>query len=154
MENILVAKAAIQISKPVFDVFEAVVNPREMANYFIRRSSGRMEEGATLQWGFPELDGEFPVRVGTVDQDKKVVFYWDVKDKEHEVTITFTPYKDATVVKITETGEPVTDEGIAWLTGNTEGWASFLLCLKTWLEYGIQIRKGAYEWRFDKEAKV
>lgn len=28
--------------------------------------------------------------------------------------------------------------------GNTEGWANFLACLKAWMEYGINFRKGAF----------
>ena len=41
----LAVKAAIQISKPVNEVFEAIVDPAQMTNYFISKSSGRMEEG-------------------------------------------------------------------------------------------------------------
>ena len=29
--------------------------------------------------------------------------------------------------------------------GNTEGWANFLACMKAYLEYGIQLRKGAFD---------
>jgi hypothetical protein len=32
-----------------------------------------------------------------------------------------------------------------WLMGNTEGWANFLACLKAYLEYGINLRKGAFD---------
>jgi len=154
MDTLLTARAALQINRPLPDVFEAVVNPQEMTNYFIAKSSGRMVQGATLQWGFPEFDAEFPVRIGSVEQDKKVVFYWDHAGKEHEVTILFFAYKDATVVKITETGEPITDDGINWAVGNTEGWAGFLLSMKAWLEYGIHLRNGAYTWRFDNDAAL
>lgn len=29
--------------------------------------------------------------------------------------------------------------------GNTDGWANFLACLKAYLEYGINLRKGAFD---------
>lgn len=42
------ANAAIQISKPANEVFEAIVDPAQMMNYFISKSTGRMEPGAEL----------------------------------------------------------------------------------------------------------
>ncbi len=35
---------------------------------------------------------------------------------------------------------------VNWLRRNTEGWANFLDCLKAWLEYGINLRKGAFDY--------
>jgi uncharacterized protein YndB with AHSA1/START domain len=43
MQPILEIKAAIQIQKPVNEVFEAIVDPAKMAHYFIASGSGRME---------------------------------------------------------------------------------------------------------------
>ena len=43
------------------------------------------------------------------------------------------------------------EAGIKWLKGNTEGWANFLACLKAWLEYGIHLRKGAFDFMFDNK---
>ncbi len=50
-------KAALMMGKPVHEVFEAIVDPSKMSNYFISKSTGRMEEGKTLTWQFPEMDG-------------------------------------------------------------------------------------------------
>ncbi len=38
-------KTSIQVSKPADEVFEAIVNPQKMSNYFISQGSGIMEEG-------------------------------------------------------------------------------------------------------------
>jgi len=35
--------------------------------------------------------------------------------------------------------------GIQWFGGNTEGWANFLACLKAYLEFGINLRKGGFD---------
>ncbi len=35
-------KVAIQILKPANTVFEAIINPEKMTNYFISKSSGKM----------------------------------------------------------------------------------------------------------------
>ncbi len=49
-------KVGIQILKPASEVFEAIVAPEKMANYFIEKGSGRMEAGKTLTWKFPEFE--------------------------------------------------------------------------------------------------
>lgn len=139
-------KTAIQIQKPVADVFEAIVDPAKMSNYFISKGSGRMEEGKTLSWHFPEFDMEFPVRVGQIEKDNYVSYYWDSEDgKELLVEMVLTPKGNDTLVTITEKGMNNDEAGIKWLKGNTEGWANFLASLKAYLEYGINLRKGAFE---------
>ncbi len=140
-------KAALQILKPVHEVFEAIVDPAKMSNYFISKSSGRMEEGKTLSWRFPEFDMEFPVRVGKIEKDNYVSYYWHSDDgKELLVEMTLTPKdNNTTLVTVTEKSMNNDEAGIKWLKGNTEGWANFLACLKAWLEYGINLRKGAFD---------
>jgi len=137
---------AIQIQKPVNLVFEAIVDPVKMSNYFISKSSGKMEEGKQLKWQFPEFDLEFPVRVGKIEINKYISFYWEIDGIELLVEMTLTD-KDhsSTVVTITEKSRKNDEAGIKWLTGNTAGWANFLACLKAFLEYGINLRKGAFD---------
>ncbi len=150
---LLEVKAALQIAKPAREVFEAIVDPAQMSNYFIARGSGRMEEGKTVVWKFPEFDGEFPVRVGKVEKDKSVAFEWEgPEDRPLTVRITLAPAgAGATVVRVTEEGMENDAAGLAWLVGNTEGWSNFLACMKAWLEYGIHLREGAFD--FMKQAK-
>ncbi|MBL7869730.1 MAG: SRPBCC domain-containing protein [Flavobacterium lindanitolerans] len=143
----LTIKVAIQILKPVSEVFEAIVDPEKMANYFIGKGSGRMEEGKEIEWKFPEFDMQFPITVGKIEKDKYVSYYWDVNEKKNLVEITLAPFGKDTVVTVTEKGMENNEEGISWLMGNTEGWANFLACLKAYLEYGINLRKGAFEFR-------
>ncbi len=139
-------KTNIQIQKPAAEVFEAIVDPAKMSNYFISKGSGRMEEGKTLQWRFPEFDMEFPIRVGKIEKDKYVSYYWDSEDgKELLVEMVLTPKGNDTLVTITEKAMNNDEAGIKWLKGNTEGWANFLASLKAYLEYGVNLRKGAFE---------
>lgn len=147
--SILEIKAALQILKPSPEVYESIVDPARMSNYFISKSSGRMEEGKMLMWEFPEFPGEFPVRIGKMVKDKYISFYWDHEGKELWVEITLTPENNnSTVVTVTEKGMENNEQGIEWLKGNTEGWANFLACLKAYVEYGINLRKGAFDFRF------
>jgi uncharacterized protein YndB with AHSA1/START domain len=143
-------KTAIQILKPLDEVFEAIVDPVKMSNYFISKSSGKMEEGKTIKWQFPEFKGESPIRVGKIERNKYISFYWD-KDFELFVEITLTSREsNYTVVTVTEKSRNNDEAGIKWLKGNTEGWANFLACLKAYLEYGINLRKGAFDFMSDK----
>ncbi len=143
----LEVKAALQIRKPVQEVFEAIVDPEKMKQYFISRSTGRMEEGKNLIWRFPEFDMDCPVRVGKIVLDKYISFYWEGSaGKELLVEIALTPREnDSTLINIAEKAMGNNEAGIAWLRGNTEGWANFLACMKAWLEYGIHLREGAFD---------
>ncbi len=145
-------KAALQIQKSAHEVFEAIVDPEKMSNYFISDSTGRMEEGKTLMWHFPEFTVDVPVRVGKIEKDKFISYHWDGEgEKDLLVEITLTEMDNSTVVKITEKGMDDDEAGMRWLQGNTEGWANFLACLKAYLEYGINLRKGAFDFRSDKK---
>ena len=150
-DQILEIKTALQILKPAHEVFEAIVDPLKMSNYFISKGSGRMEEGREVTWKFPEFDFEFPVRVGKIETERYISYCWDNDNTELLVEMTLTPRgSEATLVTITEKGMNNDPEGIKWLKGNTEGWANFLACLKAWLEYGINLRKGAFDFMADK----
>ena len=143
-------KVAIQILKPARTVYEAIVDPKKMTNYFISKSSGRMIEGEQLMWKFPEFEEEFPIRVGKIEQDRYISYHWDIDGEELLVEMTLTPTDgDATLVTITEKSMKNDEAGIKWLMGNTGGWVNFLACLKAYLEYGINLRKGAFDFMKD-----
>jgi len=137
---------AMQISKPVSEVFEAIVNPEKMKNYFISQSTGMMEEGKELIWKFPEFDFDCPVRIGKIEKDKYISYYWSMDELELLVEMTLTPKENnSTLVTITEKSRDNDEAGIKWLSGNSFGWSNFLACLKAYLEYGINLRKGAFD---------
>jgi uncharacterized protein YndB with AHSA1/START domain len=139
-------KAALQILKPVHEVFEAIVDPTKMSNYFISKGSGRMEEGKQITWRFPEFDMDFHIRVAKIELGRYISFYWKIDEIDLFVEMTLsTAANNATVVIVTEKSRPNDEAGINWLKGNTEGWANFLACLKAYLEYGINLRKGAFD---------
>ncbi|WP_313807758.1 SRPBCC domain-containing protein [Flavobacterium sp.] len=139
-------KVAMQVQKPMHEVFEAIVNPEKMSNYFISESTGRMEEGKNLIWKFPEFDLKFPVRVGKIELNKYVSFYWEDSGEEHSVEISLSEsLNGSTLVSITEKEMENNEAGLKWLSGNSFGWSNFLACLKAYLEYGINLRKGSFD---------
>ena len=141
----LEVEVALQILKPVNEVFEAIVNPEKMTNYFISKSSGRMMEGRQVTWRFPEFEEGFPISVIKIEQDKYISYTWEVDGEDLLVEMQLTPVDgDSTLLTITEKSRENDEAGIRWLKSNTSGWANFLACLKTYLEYGINLRKGAF----------
>jgi uncharacterized protein YndB with AHSA1/START domain len=72
---------AMQISKPINEVFEAIVNPEKMCHYFISQSSGKMESGKDIIWKFPEFDMEVPVKVIKAEADNLISYYWENSGK-------------------------------------------------------------------------
>ncbi|MBZ9631653.1 SRPBCC domain-containing protein [Salegentibacter sp. LM13S] len=145
--KILEIKTALQIAKPKAQVFEAIIDPEKMKHYFIAESSGMMEEGKIISWKFPEFEEYAPVNVLKLHPDKLISFEWEgAKDKNLLVEINLTEVsKNSTLLKITEGKMEADDMGIQWFGRNTEGWANFLACLKAYLEYGINLRKGGFD---------
>ena len=124
-----------------------------MSNYFISHGSGIMENGKEITWKFPEFDQLSPIKVDKIEKDKYIPFYWENDGVDLLVEMTLSHSGDSsTVVNITEKSRKNDEAGIKWLKSNTEGWANFLACLKAWLEYGINLRKGAFDFMSDKTA--
>jgi uncharacterized protein YndB with AHSA1/START domain len=139
----LTSEASLQIQKPVQEVFEAIVNPQHMTQYFISESSGAMETGVDLLWKFPEFADRYPVTEVQVAPNQSVSFVWD---PETRVTIKLEAYtNNSTIIRVNEGGKENNEANLQWLMQNTGGWANFLACMKAYLEYGVQLRKGAYD---------
>lgn len=143
MSDLFTAKATIGIQKPAKEIFEAILNPELMKNYFIAKSTGRMEVGKEIFWTFPEFDGSYPLTTKEIVPNKKIIFVWDPKSA---VTIILeSRSENDTVVKVTEEGYENDEKGTNWAIRQTEGWANFLACMKAFLEYGVQLRQGAFD---------
>lgn len=144
MENLIV-KASIQIQKKPAAVFEAIVNPEKMSNYFIASSTGKLEDGKTVTWRFPEFPDEFPVTGMAIKENELVTFDWSGGAENMKVEIRLEAFgENGTVVRVAEYEKPADATGIKWAMQQSEGWANFLASMKAYLEYGINLRKGAF----------
>ncbi len=144
----LESNAAIQIQKPIEDVFEGIVNPAKMTNYFISESSGRLEAGKEVIWKFPEFDDRFPITEVKIETNRSISFVWD---PETVVKITLIKLPDySTLVKVNEKEKKLNENNLKWALENSGGWANFLACLKAYLEYDINLRKGAFKFMIKK----
>lgn len=144
----LESNATIQIQKPIKEVFEGIVNPGKMTNYFISESSGPLEPGKEIIWKFPEFPDKFPVNVNNIEEPRLISFVWD---PDTIVTITLEEISENnTVVKVKEGSKSFNEDNVKWALDNSGGWANFLACLKAYLEYGINLRKGAFDFMKNK----
>lgn len=140
----LIAKAFIQINKPVDLVFNAISEKKHITQYFIGSSDGDMEEGKTLQWEFADFPGAFPVTILKVIPHQELQFTWE---KDTTVKITFEAQTPTdTVVNISEGSRQLNEENLDWVVSSTGGWTNFLACLKAYMEYNINLRKGAFDY--------
>lgn len=142
-------KAAIQIARSTNEVYKAIIDPEKMSNYFIAKGSAHLIEGEKVTWEFPEFEGEVEIAVTRVIPNEIISFTWEgAKGKTLQVNITLKEVDgDNTVVRVTEGKMEADKAGLVWYGGNTEGWANFLACLKAYLEHGINLREGAFEFR-------
>lgn len=142
----LTAKASIQIQKPADQVFNSIVTAQGMSRYFIETATGDLQTGKTVTWKFPEFDDRFPVTAKEIKENEYISFDWSGGESGMLVKMFLVPQQDnSTLVKIVEHFMEKDDNGIKKLMQQKEGWANFLACLKASLEYGINLRKGAFD---------
>ncbi|WP_293951345.1 SRPBCC domain-containing protein [uncultured Corynebacterium sp.] len=140
------------ISRCPEQVYEAIVDPRQLSRYFATGGArGRMDTGATVTWDFADFPGRFPVRVIEVSPSRTVIFEWEGMDTVSgdgvtRVSITFEPVDDYTRTKvtITEYGWKVTTGGSQGAFGSCMRWTGMLAALKVWLEHGVLLREDFY----------
>ena len=136
----------LKIRKPVGEVFDAVADPKQLSGYFVQAASGPLEAGKTVMWRFAEVAGEYPVVVREVVRNERIVFEWDAPDKRYSIRVemAFKPLDASnTMVQVSEAGWRDDAKSIANSYGNAGGWMHMMLCLKGYLEYGINLRAGS-----------
>ena len=150
-----------RISRPLHEVFEAVVDPGKLSQYFTTGGAkGRLQSGATVTWDFHDFPGAFPVYVIEVVPDEKIILEWqanegeapnveggELRDADYRtrVTMTFKGLDDGrTLVEIAEQGWRENQGALSASYGNCQGWSQMLCALKAWMEHGINLRDGMY----------
>ncbi|HEX3072080.1 MAG TPA: SRPBCC domain-containing protein [Ignavibacteriales bacterium] len=135
----LEVKVETRIPKPVHEVFEAITDKDKISNYFVREASASMTPGAEITWDFGKY-GKGEVKVHKVERSRRVVFGWEAT----QVEIILQPEDDGTLVKIREAGwTEVNQKSIDEITDRTQGWTDMLLCMKAYLQFGVDLREPA-----------
>jgi uncharacterized protein YndB with AHSA1/START domain len=143
-----------RINRSVDEVFEAVVDPKQLSHYFTTGGAeGRLATGAVVTWDFHDFPGAFPVHVVEVVENEKIVLRWGAAPDEDAggaydttVVMSFAALEDGrTLVTIAESGFRPSEAGVKASYGNCEGWTGMLCAMKAWLEHGINLREGFYK---------
>jgi uncharacterized protein YndB with AHSA1/START domain len=152
-----------KIQKPVSEVFDAVYNPEKLSGYFTTGGAeGPLDEGKTVLWKFDD-QGKIqtvPVKVHKMLPNKLIQFSWAASEGEYDlkkgsgmsagnydtaVEMSFEPLnRNETLVKIAEGKWRSTQNGLQGSYQNCQGWMHMTCCLKAFLEYGINLRKGSF----------
>lgn len=129
----------MKILRSVHEVFEAIVDPKKMANYWFSSGTGRVEQGETITWRYDEYNAEGNIYVSDVVENERIVFSWGGEGQETVVTITLEMLdKSTTIIQVIESGLQENDpETVNKMLGQKEGWVYMLTCLKGYLENGI-----------------
>ena len=136
-----------KIKRPVADVFDAVVSSERMKNYFVNGASSDLVEGATVTWRWDHY-GENPVVVRKVVANELIELAidskeWDkTKDDAYEVLVIFEfeQLEDGTMLSISEQGWKTDADGLKGSHDNCGGWTHMAMCLKAYIEHGIDLR--------------
>lgn len=139
----------IIIQRPIHDVFSAVYDNKKISAYFTTGgASAPLTEGTTVLWEFADFPGPFPVTSKKIVIDKQIIFEWGNPDGKGNNTVEFV-FEEVnpteTKVKVSETGWKDNEENVKLSYGNCMGWSQMIAALKCYLEYGINLRKGAYK---------
>jgi uncharacterized protein YndB with AHSA1/START domain len=137
-----------QIAKPVAEVFNAVVSRDLLRNYFVDKSSGDLRVGDRIRWHWDQ-HGEYPVEVRKIVASELIELVLDSREwhktteDEYEVRVIFefeALESGATKMSISEQGWKTDTEGLQGSHDNCSGWTHMAMCLKAWLEHGIDLR--------------
>ncbi|CAN7362367.1 SRPBCC domain-containing protein [Trinickia sp. LjRoot230] len=132
-----------RILRPVDEVFDAVVDPAKLSEYFISSASGPIEEGRRITWSFDDVGTKVEIDVISVKTGKEIVYESSALGHKLRTTITFEPDgADATVVTIKDSSFEMTEDGVKRALGQNAGWTYTLCGLKAYVQFGINLRSG------------
>ena len=127
------------VRRPIDEVFNAFVDPAITTRFWFTRSSGRLEPGAKVTWGWEMYGVSADVHVKTIEQPSRILIEWDEPSTAVEWLFT-SRGAEATLVQITNTGFQGTEEQVVAMALDSMGGFSLVLAgLKAWLEHGIAL---------------
>ena len=132
--------AKMQIRKASIEVFEAIVDPKKIGNYWFSSSSERWDQGKAITLRYEEYGAEGVINILKVQENNKIVFSWGAESGEETVVTITLKELDAeiTVIEVNESGLNENDpEVLNKMLGQKEGWVYTLTCLKAYLESGV-----------------
>ena len=138
-----------RINKPIAEVFAAVVEREQLQKYFTDSADSDIKAGAKVTWNWTDW-GDHPVVVDVFEENARIELLLNSKhwnktvDDDYDVRVTMV-FEEAkaggTVVSISEEGWKTDSPGYKASHENCGGWMHMVLCLKAWVEHGIDRRQ-------------
>lgn len=134
------AETAMLIRKPVSEVFDAFINPEITTKFWFTQSSGKLEEGKTIDWIWEMFDHTASVHVISIIPNKKIKIQWGSDEDAIAEWIFKSIGANNTFITITNTGLKGTiDEIMAQIRDATGGFTWVLAGAKAYLEHGLEL---------------
>ena len=144
--ELITAKEKLKIGKPIEEVFSAVVDCEKICKYFTVTASANMVEGTTVQWSWSDAGAAFDIKVLKIEENTRVVFVWPATSGETTVELTFKSIDaNSTQINVVESGWELSISGADKAAGQVGGWMHMFLCMKAYLEFGINLRAGSVQ---------
>ncbi len=136
-----------RIGHPIGDVYDAIVSADQLNRYFTNRTSGDLTEGAEIVWHWDHY-GDNPVTVKTLEPPSRIVLAldsmaWAKTTEPYKVLVIFeleTLEGGDTMLCISEEGWETDGPGLKASHENCSGWTHMAMCLKAYLEHGLDLR--------------
>lgn len=136
-----VATTQMMIRKPVSEVFEAITDPAVTTKFWFTHSTGKLAEGAEVEWTWGMYNVTVPVSVKAITPNERIVIQWGNKQQQSTVEFTFKALSEAKTYLTIKNYDfnSSGDELISLVIDSTEGFALFIAGLKAYLEHNIQL---------------
>ena len=136
------AKSELAIRKPIKEVFEAFINPEITTKFWYTHSSGKLKEGADINWTWEMYNLVVPVNVLEIIENQKILIEWGEGNQRSTVLWEFISVNEnvtfLTIKNYNFQGN--SDALIKQIQDATKGFTFVLSGLKAWLEHNIQLR--------------
>jgi uncharacterized protein YndB with AHSA1/START domain len=131
-----------RIAKPPAEVFDAIVDPAKLTQYFISRASGPLPREGKVTWEWSDVGAKLDIEIGQYEQDQKIGFGWSATGLPTKVTLMLERDGGGTKLTAMEAPFALTEDGAKRAMQQTQGWTDFCCCLKAYLVHGIDLRHG------------
>lgn len=137
-----------RIARPIHDVFNAIVSADRLSRYFTNQSSGDLRVGDRVVWHWNDY-GDSEITVSLVEADHRIELVFDsnqwkkTPEDSYDVRVTFdleAVNDDETKLSISESGWKTDAAGLKGSHDNCSGWTHMAMCLKAYIEHGIDLR--------------
>ncbi|QXV64053.1 polyketide cyclase [Mucilaginibacter achroorhodeus] len=135
-----VAETAMLIRRPINRVFDALADPKHTTQFWFTHSTGKLQDGAEVEWTWEMYQVTTKVKVLTFERNKRILLEWGNQNPT-QVDFTFNNLTDtATLIQVVNSGfTGSNDEQMKAAMDSLGGFTLVLAGLKAWLEFGVKL---------------